>query len=97
MQPSSNQIKILRAMCHHLKPVIWLGQAGLTDNVQTEIAQALKAHELIKIKLAADADSRADLIAQIASQNHAVVVQKIGKTACFFKRNPQKIRIELPK
>ena len=40
----------LRAQAHHLKPVVLIGQHGVTDAVIAEIGIALDAHELIKIE-----------------------------------------------
>jgi len=48
---TTEQRKALRAAAHHLNPVASLGQNGLTPSVLNEIDGALKAHELIKVKL----------------------------------------------
>ena len=40
----------LRARAHHLKPVVLIGQHGVSDAVVAEIGIALDAHELIKIR-----------------------------------------------
>ncbi len=52
MNLSSPQIRQLKKLAHHLKPVVLLGQQGLSDNVINEIDLSLDAHELIKVKLA---------------------------------------------
>ena len=49
MTPSDK--KKFRAQAHALKPVILIGQSGLTDAVVNEIQLALDTHELIKIKI----------------------------------------------
>jgi RNA-binding protein len=43
--------KQLKMQAHDLKPVVIIGQAGLTDAVLTEIDIALDYHELIKVKI----------------------------------------------
>ena len=50
MELTSTQRKALSAQAHELKPVVIIGQAGVTDGVMGKIAESLKAHELIKIK-----------------------------------------------
>ena len=50
MELTSAQRKALSAQAHELKPVVIIGQAGVTDGVMGKIAESLKAHELIKIK-----------------------------------------------
>ena len=40
----------LKAQAHSLKPVVLMGEKGLTENVMLEIDLALASHELIKVK-----------------------------------------------
>ena len=51
MNITKTQQKFLRSKTHDLKPVLWLGQNGLTESVTAEIETALDHHELIKIKV----------------------------------------------
>lgn len=94
---TNKQIKHLKALAHPLNFILQTGGNGLTDAVQEEITVALKAHELIKVKLNADRDEREAMIAAIESEQKCDVVQYIGKTVVLFKRNSNDIKIELPK
>jgi len=69
---------------------------GLSENVLAEIESALEHHELIKIKLRGDRDTRARWAREIADRCGAEPVHAIGQTASFFRRNPKKNVIELP-
>ena len=98
MSLTKNQIKFLRARCHNLKPVISLGQKGLTEEVLKEIEIAVNFHELVKIKLGSDdKEQRGLLIDQICEKSSSEKVQSIGKTVSVFRRNTKKPVIELPK
>ena len=98
MQLNNKQIKHLRGLAHALKPVVMIGQHGLSENVENEIAGALKFHELIKIKLAAyEAAERKEVVEKICADNKATHVQTIGRVLTIFKRNPNQIKIEIPK
>jgi len=98
MSLSKNQIKFLRGLCHDLKPVVMLGQKGLTDAVFNELEIALDHHELVKIKLSVDdRDARKQLTEEICSHCQAEVVQSIGKTVCIYRANIEKLVIDLPK
>ena len=44
------QHKHLITLTHDLKPVIMVGQNGITDNILKELEIALDFHELVKIK-----------------------------------------------
>lgn len=97
MSLSPRQKKHLRGLTHALQPVVTVADKGLTDNVLAEIELALNHHELVKIKLRSDRETRAGHIAEIARRFGAEQVHVIGQVACFFRRNPEKPVIELPK
>lgn len=92
------QIRHLKVLAHHLQPVVLIGSNGITDAVDKEINNALISHELIKVKLGNldDADQE-KMIEHICKEQNAECVQKIGHTAVFFRHNPEKSKIELPK
>lgn len=91
MRPTEQQKRWLKKQVHHLKPVVSLGQAGLTEPVLAEIELALDHHELIKVKIAAgDRDLRDAFIAAIASRAQADIIDRIGNMAAFFRANPRK-------
>lgn len=94
---TNKQIKHLRTLAHPLSFILQTGGNGLTQAVQDEIAIALKAHELIKVKLNAERDERDAMIAQITEAQNCELVQYIGKTVVLFKRNGKDPKIELPK
>lgn len=96
MSLSNRQLKYLRGLCHHLKPVVIVGDKGLSENVQTEIGIALDHHELIKVKLKTDRETRAAWADQIQQSFGAEPVQSIGQVVSFYRRNPSKPVIELP-
>ena len=96
MSLSNKQIRHLRSLAHHLKPVVWVGQHGLRDSVLEEVEIALEAHELIKVKLAAEKAERAQMIETIVAATGAVPVQHIGQIAVLFRRNEKKPRVVLP-
>jgi len=97
MPLSRPQIKHLISLAHNLKPVIMVGQNGVTENILKELEIALDFHELVKIKIAGeDKESRAEMIEQITRASSADIVQKIGKTLSLFRRNNKKPKIELP-
>ncbi|EDY85837.1 conserved hypothetical protein TIGR00253 [gamma proteobacterium HTCC5015] len=98
MQLSNKQIKHLRGLAHDLKPVVMVGQNGLSENVIEEIRGALTFHELIKVKVSGyEGSDRQEIVEQICNEQKATHIQSIGKMVVLFKRNPNKIKIEIPK
>jgi putative YhbY family RNA-binding protein len=81
--------RALRARAHHLHPVVAIGQHGLTPAVVREIDIALKAHELIKVRVFGDdRDARAALLDEICAATDAAPVQHLGKLLVIWRPNP---------
>lgn len=78
----------LKARAHKLKPVVMIGNNGLTEAVNKEIDRALTDHELIKIRIATnDREVRRALFAELAEANAAEVVQMIGNIGVIYRKN----------
>lgn len=91
------QKRHLKALAHHRKPVVIVGDGGVTPAVMHEILLALDHHELIKIRVnAEDRETREAIIAGICAGSEAVLVQRIGHIATLFRRNSDAPRVELP-
>ena len=96
MTLSNRQIRHLRGLTHSLQPVVIVADKGLSENVMAEIEAALDHHELVKIKLKSDRETRTAWIREISDRCQAETVHVIGQVACFFRRNKKKPVIELP-
>lgn len=96
MKLSETQKRHLRGLAHHLKPVVWVGQHGLKESVVAEIEQALDAHELIKVKIAAERDERQTIGTAICEQTGAEAIQSVGQMLVVFRRNQHRPKIALP-
>jgi len=84
------ELRELKERSQLLKPVVIIGQAGLTNEVLQEIDSALNAHELIKLRLAAeDNDLRVGMVAQICSKTKSILIQTIGHVASIYRKNPE--------
>lgn len=96
MPLSEQQKRHLRGLAHHIKPVVMIGQHGLTDNVKAEINLALDVHELVKIKIAAERDERKTITYRICQFSKSELVQSIGGMSVIFRRNEEKPKVVLP-
>ncbi len=94
---TDRQRRHLRGLAHALKPVVRLGNAGLTEAVALETDRALTHHELIKVKaLGSDRDTRDALFAELAERTGSALVQRIGHVAALYRPRPDVPRIVLP-
>ena len=83
-------IKILRGKAHHLKPLVLVGQSGVTPGVLAALEEALFVHELVKVRLrVSDRDERKKAILFLAEAVNAEIINKIGSTVVLFRRNPE--------
>lgn len=100
MDLNEQQKKFLRGLGHQLKPVIIVGDAGLSDSLLAEFESTLAHHELIKVRVrVGDRDARDEIIEKLCAVSSAQLIQRIGNVALLFRQNlrkkPEK-RIRMP-
>jgi RNA-binding protein len=87
MSLSPEQRREYRGIAHNLKPVIIVGDKGLSEGLQEELERALNDHELIKVKVAStDREVRQEAITELCKASGAELVQTIGKIAVILRR-----------
>jgi len=97
MSLTTKQNQYLRGLAHRLKPVIIIGNAGLTEAVMEETKLAIEHHELIKVKInAEDRETRKEFCQNIITECQCHHVQSIGHVAVFYKPSKDK-KITIPK
>lgn len=83
--------RALRAQAHTLKPVVLIGDAGLSEAVLVEIDRQLASHELIKVRIAGeDRRRRATFLETICKAVGAAPVLQIGRVIVLYRRKPDK-------
>jgi len=98
MSLSEQQKKFLRGLGHHLKPVVTVGDAGLSKSLRMEFDSTISHHELIKVKVrAADRQSRDSMIDELCQSSGASLVKRIGNVALVYRRNDDKPVVPLPR
>jgi RNA-binding protein len=88
----------LKSLAHHLKPVVYVGKEGVTEQTVQSIEEALHNRELIKVKVLEAAplhvrEAGAELETRLENAN---LVQTIGRIAVLYRRHPEKPEIKLP-
>jgi len=88
MSLTSKERKELKARAHHLKPVVRVGQNGISAGVIQETEAALCAHELIKVHIQNDdREGRLQSAQRLAQELKAELVHQIGKTYVLYRAN----------
>lgn len=97
MQLTELQKKFLRREAHSLKPVIAVGDKGITEALLAEVKGAIDHHELIKIRIrAGDREQRDSAIQTIIAASDASLVSRVGNVAAIYRPRKKKPRIVLP-
>jgi RNA-binding protein len=97
MKLTGKQARHLRALGHHLEPVVLLGKNGLTDSVKQAMNNALEIHELVKVRVGTECpDDVDDIAARLGEELPASVAQRLGRTILLYRRHPKEPKIELP-
>jgi RNA-binding protein len=79
----------LRSEAHHLDPSVHIGHLGITPAVVASLDDALRTRELVKVKLPKGSDVKPkDAAGSLAASTDSEVVQVIGRTATFYRENP---------
>ncbi len=92
------QRRHLRALGHHKKAIVQIGDQGLSRGLVQAVDLALTTHELVKVKVGGDAPvPPAELGPELARETRSALAQVIGRTLLLYRPHPQKPRIVLPK
>jgi RNA-binding protein len=90
MPLSQNQKKHLRRLGHALDPVVLVGQHGLTDGVAAELDQALRTHELVKLRArVGDRALRDEILSTLAERTSSELIYQVGNVGLFYRRNKE--------
>jgi RNA-binding protein len=94
------QKQYLKGLAHSLKPIIQIGQNGVTPALCKSILSAFDTRELIKMKFVSltERDEKFTLAEAIAEATKSIFVSALGKTALFYRRHPEveKRKIKIP-
>jgi RNA-binding protein len=92
------QRRHLRALGHHKKAIVQIGDQGLSPGLVQAVDLALTTHELVKVKVGGDAPvPPAELGTALARETGSALAQVIGRTLLLYRPHPDKPRIVLPK
>ena len=87
---TGKQKRYLRSLANTIKPITQVGKDGLTLNFYQSVEDAFNTHELIKINILKTCDLDInEIAAEISLNSSSELVQKIGKTLVFYKRNKE--------
>lgn len=92
---TSKQRATLKSIASTEDTILQVGKNGVIDTLIVQVSDALKAREIVKMKVLDGALLTAEEAArELAEKTKSEVVQVIGNKFVLFKRNPQKPKIK---
>jgi len=86
----------LRSLAHHLEPVVHVGREGISPAVLAQIDDALKTHELIKVRVGTDSPAnREEAAGLIGAGTRSEIAQIIGRVIVVFRRRTTKKKAKI--
>lgn len=82
------QRRYLRGVAAQERPVVWIGEAGLSDGALRNVEEALAARELIKVRLRAPEDKK-KTARELSERSGAALCGLIGHTVILYRPHPE--------
>ena len=95
---TGKQRSYLKKLAHDLEPTVFLGKAGLTENIKKELEIGFETRELVKVKIQEGCLLEPKEIAnELAEELGAEFVQSIGRKFTLYRESKDNKTIEIPK
>jgi len=93
---NGKQRATLRSMANTIQPIFQIGKGNITENLVSQLDDALEARELIKISVLETAEVTAKEASETLSKAlRAEPVQCIGRKLVLYRASRENPRIEL--
>ena len=94
---TGKQRSYLKSLAMDMDAAVYIGKAGITDNILVEMENYLYAHELVKVKIQEGSELEPKATANtLAETLGAEYVQAIGRKFVLYRPSKEKL-ITLPK
>lgn len=90
------QRRHLRGLAHPLKPIVYVGEGGISPAVVSALEAALDQHELVKVRLR-QPENKKEAAQQLAEASAAALCGVVGHTVVLYRPNPDDPKISLPR
>ena len=92
---SGRQRRHLRGLAHAIRPLVQVGESGVSPAIITALDAALNDHELVKVRLHRPDDKKASA-RNLAERTGAHLCGVVGHTVVLYRRSEENPRVEVP-
>ena len=98
MKLTTKQKAYLKSLGQTMQPTVRIGKLGMTQEVAESAEAAIKANELIKVKVLSKTSpiESKEALQELVESIKAEVIQTIGHNGLLYRKNDQKNGIEFP-
>jgi RNA-binding protein len=89
------QRRHLRSLAHPLRPIVFIGEGGISDAVLKALDDALTSHELVKVRLRQPSNKK-DTARSLAQASGSVLCGVVGHTVVLYRPDPVEPKIQIP-
>ncbi len=95
---TSKERAYLRGLANSIDAIFQIGKGGISDNLISQLSDALEARELIKVSVLETAPANAKLLGnEIANSTNSILVQTVGNKITLYRARKKDSKIVLPK
>lgn len=95
---TSKQRAYLRGLANNIDAIFQIGKCGISDNLISQLSDALEARELIKVSVLETAPANAKLLGnEIAMATNSILVQTVGNKITLYRPRKKDPKIVLLK
>ena len=87
------KIRELKARGQSLKPMLKVGHDGLTPAFIAALDEALKHHELVKVKFSDLKEQKKELAPQLAEKTSGQLIMRVGNVALVYRAKPAVVAV----
>jgi len=88
LELTNAKIRDLKARGQLLKPTLKVGKEGLTPPFLAALDEALKHHELLKVKFDHLKDQKKELAPQLAEKSGSHLIMRVGNVVVLYRPKP---------
>lgn len=87
MGPLTNaQMRDLKAQAQRLKATLKVGKDGLSPPFMSALDDALRYHELVKVKFDCFKDRKKELSPQLAEKSGSLLITRVGNVVVLYRQ-----------
>ena len=80
------ELRRLRALAQHLPATVKVGKAGLSPQFIQGLDEALRHHELIKVRFDEFKDQKKELACELAERTSSHLVMQVGHVVVLYRK-----------